>query len=186
MREDPINQWFGRMPRRRLDFESTRDAVLHLAGVLQDPGGGVPVRQSPQDPDNTVRTLYTYVDRENLDDAFRVFDFPSPDISAPHRVQTTVPQQALFLLNSPFILKQARVLAEGFLQGRPANEETFSSDRISALFVHCLQRLPEAEERAAMQAYLQDRANELESDAISPWAELIQTLFLSNEFQFID
>jgi len=186
MGEDPINQWFGRMPRRRLDFESTRDAVLHLAGVLQDPGGGVPVRQSPQDPDNTVRTLYTYVDRENLDDAFRVFDFPSPDISAPHRVQTTVPQQALFLLNSPFILKQARVLAEGFLQGRPANEETFSSDRISALFVHCLQRLPEAEERAAMQAYLQDRANELESDAISPWAELIQTLFLSNEFQFID
>lgn len=186
MREDPINQWFGRMPRRRLDFESTRDAVLHLAGVLQDPGGGVPVRQSPQDPDNTVRTLYTYVDRENLDDAFRVFDFPSPDISAPHRVQTTVPQQALFLLNSPFILKQARALAEGFLRGRPANEETFSSDRISALFVHCLQRLPEAEERAAMQAYLQDRANELESDAISPWAELIQTLFLSNEFQFID
>ena len=186
MREDPINQWFGRMPRRRLDFESTRDAVLHLAGVLQDPGGGVPVRQSPQDPDNTVRTLYTYVDRENLDDAFRVFDFPSPDISAPHRVQTTVPQQALFLLNSPFILKQARVLAEGFLQGRPANEETFSSDRISALFVHCLQRLPEAEERAAMQAYLQDRANELESDAISPRAELMQTLFLSNEFQFID
>ena len=186
MREDPINQWFGRMPRRRLDFESTRDAVLHLAGVLQDPGGGVPVRQSPQDPDNTVRTLYTYVDRENLDDAFRVFDFPSPDISAPHRVQTTVPQQALFLLNSPFILKQARALAEGFLRGRPANEETFSSDRISALFVHCLQRLPEAEERAAMQAYLQDRANELESDAISPWAELMQTLFLSNEFQFID
>ena len=70
MREDPINQWFWRMPRRRLDFESTRDAVLHLAGVLQDPVGGVPVRQSPQDPDNTVRTLYTYVDRENLDDAF--------------------------------------------------------------------------------------------------------------------
>ena len=125
------------------------------------------------------------MDRENLDDAFRVFDFPSPDISAPHRVQTTVPQQALFLLNSPFILKQARVLAEGFLQeGRQRGN--LLSDRISALFVHCLQRLPEAEERAAMQAYLRDRANELESDAISPWAELIQTLFLSNEFQFID
>ena len=42
------------------------------------------------------------------------------------------------------------------------------------------------QEKAAMQAYLQDRANELESDAISPWAELIQTFFLSNEFQFID
>jgi len=186
MREDPINQWFWRMPRRRLDFESSRDAVLHLAGVLQDPGGGVPVRQSPQDPDNTVRTLYTYVDRENLDDAFRVFDFPSPDISAPHRVQTTVPQQALFLLNSPFILKQARVLAEGFLRVRPASEETFSFDRISALFVHCLQRLPEVEEMAAMQAYLQDRTSVLEGDAISPWAELIQTFFLSNEFQFTD
>lgn len=183
---DPANRLFWRMPRQRLDYESSRDALLHLAGVLRDPSGGIPVRQSPQDPDNTVRTLYTYVDRENLDDTFRVFDFPSPDISAPHRVQTTVPQQALFLLNSPFILKQARELAQHFVSAEDLSQPDNHPDQVKALFLHCHQRLPDPEELRVMVAYLQERARQIQSDTLAPWAELIQTFFLSNEFQFVD
>lgn len=93
---DPKNRLFWRMNRQRLAFETSRDSMLQVAGQLQERSGGPPIRQSPDDPANKLRTIYNYIDRENLEDVFRVFDFPSPDISAPHRSQTTVPQQSLF------------------------------------------------------------------------------------------
>ena len=56
------------------------------------------------------RTLYTFVDRLHVPGLFRTFDFPSPDATSPARDATLVPQQALFLMNSPFVLHQARAL----------------------------------------------------------------------------
>ena len=115
-----INQWFGRMPRRRLDFESTRDAVLHLAGVLQDPGGGVPcvkVRRSRQHRAHALHLCGS----KTWTMPFGCLTFKSGyfgTASFSNRAPAS-----LFLLNSPFILKQARVLAEGFLQeGSPTRK----------------------------------------------------------------
>ena len=51
--------------------------------------------------------MYGLIDRTNLPGTFRVFDMASPDTHSPRRFQTTVPQQALFLLNSPFVQEQA-------------------------------------------------------------------------------
>ena len=52
--------------------------------------------------------MYGFIDRQNLPGLFRTFDFASPDTSTPQRYTTTVPQQALFLMNSPFVVEQAR------------------------------------------------------------------------------
>ena len=53
------------------------------------------------------RTVYGFIDRQNLPGLFRTFDFASPDAHSPQRFTTTVPQQALFLMNSPFVVEQA-------------------------------------------------------------------------------
>ncbi len=106
---DPENLLTWRMNRRRRDFESFRDSLLFVSGRLDATVGGRPVEIDS--PDATRRSLYGFIDRQNLPGLFRAFDFASPDQHAPRRFQTTVPQQALFALNNPFVLKQAAALA---------------------------------------------------------------------------
>lgn len=175
------------MNRRRLSFETVRDSMLQVSGKLQDRSGGPPLKQSPQDPDNTTRTLYNYIDREDLDDVFRIFDFPSPDISSPHRTETNVPQQALFLLNSPFVLKQARTIMEAL----PASIESAPSsmsfqENLNHLFLTIYQRNPTEEESHSLIQYLTQRTDTSNTAPETAWAEIAQTLLLSNEFQFLD
>ena len=108
---DPENRLLWRRDRARLDLEAMRDSMLAVAGRLELGYRGPPVAPAIDDPTGTRRTLYCEVGRELLDGVYRVFDFPSPDLSSPERPRTTVPQQALFLLNSPFVLEQADALA---------------------------------------------------------------------------
>ncbi len=132
---DPRNQLLWRQNRRRLDFEAMRDGVLAVAGKLDPTMGGRPVELfNPRSP-STRRTVYGMVDRYELDATYRTFDFPSPDISAPMRPTTTVPQQALFLLNSPFLLDQARALA-----ARPDLASKPLDDQIARLYLELLGR----------------------------------------------
>jgi len=110
LRIDPQNLWLARQNRRRLDFESVRDALLAVSGRLDPAIGGKPVRlETPPFP--TRRAIYGLIDRYNLDPVYRTFDFPNPDSSSPKRSATIVPQQALYLMNSPFVTEQSRHLA---------------------------------------------------------------------------
>ncbi len=106
---DPENTWLWRMNRRRLDFEATRDALLAVGGKLDKRLGGPPVKQLAE-PNSTRRTIYSYIDRLNLPGLFRTFDFANPDATSPERSLTTVPQQALFFMNSPLVVEAARDL----------------------------------------------------------------------------
>ncbi len=109
-RGDPDNLLLGRMNRRRLDFEATRDSLLAVAGGL-DPTLGGPAIDLFKQPFTRRRTIYGLIERQNLPGLFRTFDFASPDIHNPQRFITTVPQQALFMLNSPMVIEQAKALA---------------------------------------------------------------------------
>ena len=91
------------MNRRRLDFEATRDALLAVAGRLDSDAGRTAGRRTSPSRPRTRRTLYGFIDRLNLPGLFRTFDFPNPDATSPERVPTTVPQQALFLMNNPLV-----------------------------------------------------------------------------------
>ena len=135
---DPENSLLWKMNRRRRDFESFRDSLLAVSGRLDATRGGRPV--SLDSPEANRRTIYGFIDRQNLPGLFRSFDFASPDQHAPKRFQTTVPQQALFALNNPFVLVQARALA-----ALPGKSET---DRAAAIFRRVLGREPEPGELA--------------------------------------
>jgi hypothetical protein len=81
---------------------------------------------------------------------FRTFDFASPDASASQRFQTTVPQQALFLMNAPFVLQQAQALAarDDF------KEFTTDEGRIAFLYEAIYQRRPASDELAMAKTFL--------------------------------
>jgi hypothetical protein len=131
---DPENRLLWRMSRRRLDWESMRDSFLAVSGKLDPTIGGRAVPfTAPR------RTVYGYVDRLNIPGMLRAFDFASADAHSPMRHQTTVPQQALFLMNSPFMLDQARALAR-----RAAGSE--AQDRVRALYRIVYGRPPSDEE----------------------------------------
>jgi hypothetical protein len=107
---DPENSLLWRMRRRRLDFEAMRDSILAASGKLDRTVGGPSVELTTR-PFTTRRAAYGFIDRQNLPGLFRTFDFATPDATSPMRFTTTVPQQALFLMNSPFVVEQARALA---------------------------------------------------------------------------
>ncbi|MFM2095606.1 MAG: hypothetical protein RIS70_2730, partial [Planctomycetota bacterium] len=107
---DPENHYWWRANRRRLDMEAMRDAMLAISGRLDQRMGGRPV-DVVGNPALGRRTVYAMIDRQSVPAMFRAFDFPIPDQSIERRPQTTVPQQALFALNSPFLVEQARTLA---------------------------------------------------------------------------
>lgn len=106
---DPENLLVWKMNRRRLDFEAMRDSLLACAGELDLKMGGRGVELATP-PYATRRAVYGYIDRQNLPGVFRTFDFASPDQSSPQRFVTTVPQQALFMMNSPFVMQRAQAL----------------------------------------------------------------------------
>jgi hypothetical protein len=110
-RPDPENQLLWRMNRQRLDIESLRDSLLAVSGQLDLSAGGPPFSLTAL-PAAPRRTVYGYIERGRVPVFLSSFDFASPDQHVPIRYSTTVPQQALFLLNSTFVAEQARRLAE--------------------------------------------------------------------------
>jgi len=107
---DPENRLLWHFNRQRLDFESARDSLLAVSGELDANTGGKPVELFKK-PFALRRTVYGFIDRQFLPGVFRVFDFANPDMHSPQRLDTTVPQQALFFMNSPFVVERARALA---------------------------------------------------------------------------
>jgi hypothetical protein len=62
-------------------------------------------------PDNRRRTFFAAISRHDLDSLLRLFDFPDPNVTSDQRSVTTVPLQQLFVLNSEFLIRQAKALA---------------------------------------------------------------------------
>ncbi len=149
---DPDNQLWGRMNRRRLDFEALRDGLLKVSGRLDERVGGESERIDT-DEGGTRRTLYAHIDRQNLPGVFRAFDFASPDTHSPERPHTLVPQQALFLLNSPMVQRVASQLVDSLPDAEP-------SVRIAELYRRVLARGPRQEETESAQQFLQHREPE--------------------------
>jgi hypothetical protein len=152
---DPENRLLWRMNRRRLDLESLRDSLLVAAGRLDTTMGGPSVKLTEQ-PYATRRAVYGFIERQNLPGFFRTFDFAGPDTHSPKRPYTTVPQQALFLMNSPFAIEQATHLANR-PEVRSVDNE---AERIERLFRCALGREPDKDELSMAQTFIQREGNE--------------------------
>lgn len=141
MQIDPDNRLLWRMNPRRLSFEEFRDSLLASSGQLDRQMRGKPTGLFEK-PYPRRRTIYAKVDRQYLPGTLRIFDFANPDLHVPKRAETTVPQQALFLMNHPLVLERAEALAES-VKRSPTAEQS-----IQAMFQCALQRLPTPAELA--------------------------------------
>ncbi len=177
---DPENRLYWRMNRRRLEFEPLRDSLLALSGQLDASLYGRPV-EITRPPFSNRRSVYGFIDRQDLPNLLRVFDFASPDQSSERRPRTTVPQQALFLMNSPFVIDRAKAL-EQLATATPGGERA----AVDALYRQLFARLPSDSERQLGLAFLASAGGPAADVKLSAWTQYAQLLLLTNEVAFID
>jgi hypothetical protein len=210
-RVDPGDRLLARMPRRRLEAEALRDALLAVAGNLDRTAGGpdaaealwkraeildakrgfAPNRMQTDDPfyDTPRRSIYLPVVRNGLPDVLALFDAADPNGVSATRNDTTVPAQALFMLNNPFVRSQAAHFAKSLLQ----DAGTDDSARICSAYLRAFGRPPADAEVGEATAYLAAytgrvrAAGKSEGDARrAAWQSYCQMLFCSNEFLYVD
>jgi hypothetical protein len=182
MARDPENRLLWHFNRRRLDFEQMRDTMLALSGRLDLTMLGRPVRDGLT-TEATRRTVYALVDRQSLPDTFRAFNFAQPDQSVERRPNTTVPQQALFGLNSPFVIEQAKAIAARVEVKDAASDEL----RVAALYRLIMARKPSADEVAAALGFVHaQRVKGEDASKLSAWEQYAQVLLQTNEVMFLD
>jgi hypothetical protein len=198
---DPENRLFWRMNRTRLDAESLRDAMLMASGKLDLRMGGPNIvdpklnAQGEIDQYNEYeyvftdarRSVYTPAFRNRMHELFEVFDFADQNSSVARRNVTTVAPQALLMLNSEFVMEQARAAAERVL----ARPDTTDDERIGMAFRETLGRKPSGEELAIARAAVaasagnQDVGNSADM-RLGQWQELYQGLFGCIDFRYLD
>ena len=169
---DAENRLLWKFNRRRLGFEEIRDALVFATGNLDAKVGGPPV--NILGGFNGRRSLYGRIDRMNVDTTLRAFDFPDPNITCARREPTTVPPQALYLMNHPVMADYAARIA-----GRkdlPSETEL----RVEQLYRLLFARTVLPDELALAKNFLGNSPN------AARWQSLVQALLLANEFAFID
>jgi hypothetical protein len=179
LKTDPDNRFFAHMKRQRLDFESLRDTLLAVSGKLDLKMGGAAV-DVVSEPFSPRRTVYGLIDRQNLPGLFRTFDFANPDTSNQGRFHTTVPQQALFMMNSPFVIEEARSL----IQLHKVNQAKDRRTQIQTIYQCLFQRPASDYEIRWGEKFLASQTKT--SASLSPLEKYAQVLLLSNELVFID
>lgn len=110
--KDPENRTFSHQNRRRYDMEQLRDSLLFSSSKLATTRIGGKSEELWEKGYTARRAVYGFIERQNLPLTFKTLDFASPDASSPMRFVTTVPQQALFMMNSPLVTDQAREIAK--------------------------------------------------------------------------
>ncbi len=176
---DPENRLLGRANRVRLDAESLRDAMLAVSGKL-DPARGGPTFAATVNADygyahtSLRRSVYLPVFRNALPPIFDAFDFADPSVVVGARSVSTVAPQALYLLNDPFPISQAKAAAERLLMEKLPSDEA----RLDRLYLRCLGRTPTAGERAIAAKFLAATATPSEG-----WAGLFHAVFACADFR---
>ncbi len=194
---DPGNRLLWRFAPQRLEGEAIRDSLLFVgAGLDEPPEDGsqvftISMKQAKplqreigrrdyyyQDIDENVRcrSVYLPMARDVLFDSLKVFDAPDPNLVVGGRKLTTVPTQALFLMNSPLVLEQAEAMAERITAGKPYNP----GQRAQAVYETLLARKPSPEETALMSEFVLAGGNSKQA-----WTEAIQAVMASGEFRTV-
>ena len=177
---DPENRLFGRRSYRRLTAEEIRDSLLFLTGELKLEQAAATALTYGEDLDKPMkfdkelrRSIYLPVARNNLAPELEIFDVANPEMVSGDRPLTTVPTQALYLLNSPFLQKQGATLAQ---------QAYTHADPVTWLHETILGRKPSA--TAAKRA--NDFINTASDDREKALADLAHVLLASTEFLFLE
>ncbi|MCZ6672581.1 MAG: DUF1553 domain-containing protein [Verrucomicrobia bacterium] len=190
---DPDNRLLTSYPRRRLDAEQLRDAILAVNGKLDLQMYGPNIEGAGEINANSTaaqlieynyvfkdsrRSVYTPAFRVKRHELFELFDFGNVNFTMGQRNTSTVALQALYMLNNPFVIEQSRHAAE-LLLAEVENPE----ERIDVAFRRTLGRVPSAQEWSLVNSYLEDGHS---GDSVEDWASVFQTLFGSVDFRYLN
>ena len=202
---DPENRLLWRMNRRRLDAEALRDAILTVSGKLDLAAGGpgvsdpsvlkgvgtVTPTEYTYEFNDVRRSVYTPAFRNRTLELFEAFDFADPNTVAGKRNVSTVAPQALYLLNSPFVMDQATAAAARLLSEEPSTND---GARVERAFREALGRKPTDGEKSAVLAALANgsKSTDPSSEASSSdarqaaWERVFQALFGCVDFRYLE
>jgi len=186
--KDPDDKLLWRYRVQRLDAEIIRDSILAVSGGLNLQMGGPPV--FPMIPDEIVKSMYygIWKQKEDGPSVWRrsvyiyrnrglpfplldVFDLPNQNLACGARNVTTVPTQALTLMNDDFVLKQAELFANRLEEAAPGDR----SKQIDLAYQIALARIPRADEKQLAADFLKDRA----------MADFANVMLNLNEFLYV-
>ncbi len=192
---DPNNRLLSHMRVKRLEGETIRDAILAASGSLDLTAYGPSVRphiSAYQDgrgkPDSGPldgvgrRSVYLEVRRNFITPLFLAFDYPLPSTTVGRRSVSTVPSQALMLMNNEFVASEAAKWATRALSERN------TTVRLDNMFLRAYGRLPDSTDRPQISEFLgQQAARYPGATAEDPrvWADLAHVIFNSKEFIFV-
>lgn len=199
---DPENLFLWRMPRKRLEMESMRDAMLAVSGELDTTTIGGRPFDLEADPVVPRRSVYAFINRDIISSLSSTFDGADPTSCTVKRPDTTVPQQTLYALNSVFIQDRAAAVAR--LAVKAAADD---GGRVEWLYQRIYLRQPDREERDLALAFVTrpqpdgeapeatEEAPEAKAETVTVanttagtdrWAQLAHAMLASNEFIFLD
>jgi mono/diheme cytochrome c family protein len=195
---DADNRLWWRMPRKRLEAEKIRDAILTMGGNIDLKVGGSLLNNgnftyinnehstNTARYDNDRRSIYLPVIRNTLYDFFQIFDFAEPHVPNGQRSRTVVSPQALYMMNNPLVQKEAKLWSELLAKAKKdesariqlAYEQAFTRPAADRDVQNALEFL------ARYESSLMDKpAGERRQEA---WIALCQALLASNEFIYLD
>jgi hypothetical protein len=186
--KDPENRYLWRYPIQRLDAEIVRDAIMAVSGALDGKMGGPPVfphipseilasmsggiwKREEDGPQSWRRSVYVYRKRGLVFPMFEVFDLPDQNTTCGRRNVSTVPTQALTLMNDAFVVRQAKLFAHRVQETAPGD----STRQIDLAYRIALSRPPRPEEAALAVDFLRKRT----------LADFTHVLLNLNEFLYV-
>ncbi len=199
--EDPENRLLWRFNRRRMEAEPFRDSMLFVSGKLDLKMGGSLLKTGNHDYvtndqsgnaaqyNSPRRSIYLPIIRNALFDMFQAFDMGDPSMVNAKRNTTTVSPQALYVMNSPFVLEQSKTFAELLL----IKKELTDAQRLDMAYRKTMSRPVTPSETSRILAFVKTYESRLarsEPDAakrhLIAWSAACQVLFGSNEFIYVN
>jgi hypothetical protein len=196
---DAENRLWHHMPLRRLEAEAIRDSILAVSGRLESTLYGPPIDpyrtatdaakrllSGPLDG-NGRRSIYTKITLMEPPRFLALFNQPIPKLTTGRRDVTNVPDQALALLNDPFIIAMAKHWSQGTL----ADGAISSDERVRQMFATALARPPAADETARLVKLVRQSADLRGADAAAimecqpVWQDVAHAIFNLKEFIYV-
>ena len=189
LKADANNVLLSRAPLRRLEAEPLRDSLLALGGLLDKQVGGfvwtfenykLVFNHTSEDAttyESNRRALYLPVIRNHVYDLFELFDFPDPGTVNGNRADSTIAPQALYLMNSPLVLRATESIAKALLK----EDELNNAQRVQRLYAQVFNRPPTVKETQRAVVFI----NNFAQDRLASWQALSQALVSSNEFLYL-
>ena len=167
---DPENNLFSRQNRKRLEAEAIGDAMLLAGGEIL-----------PNNPAlEKKRFSFQKLNRNKLSELFEVFDYPNPGLVSGKRNTSSVPTQALYMMNNEFVMKQASLVSK-IIEKQEAND---LNRKITLAFLKCLGRLPDEKEMQASLLFLK-QSIEKKSPKVN-LEGLVHSLFACLDFRYLN